>query len=207
MQPTLATIPRGRYDQAAALLARVFRDDPGPLALMKGIEAGRRIRGLTIYYRLVLKNCGSGGMPLEATVDNEMAAACLIYQPLGYPPPVSAQVSIFLEGLIRFRSPATFVRGLRMQAALEKRHPKQPHYYLEMIGVDPRFRAQGIGSSMLQRMTSLADEQRVGCYLWTSTPGATSFYRRFGFDITGEDEVMGAKVWFIWRPSVTGSRV
>ena len=173
---------------------------------MKGLEVQRRIRGLTIYIRLVLKYCGSRGLALEATIDNEMVGGCIVHRPLAYPPPVSAQVSILLGSFIRFRSLGTLWRGLTLLVTVEKRHPKQAHYYLDFLGVDPRFQGQGMGSLMVQRMTGLADEQQVGSYLWTSNPRAPSFYRRFGFDITGEQEVIGAKIWFMWRPAVTGSR-
>jgi len=59
---------------------------------------------------------------------------------------------------------------------------------------------------MIQRMTDLADEQQIGSYAWTSNPMAPSFYRRFGFEITAEEVVIGVKIWFMWRPTVTKSR-
>lgn len=125
MQRALSTIPRGRYDQAAALLGRALHDDPGSLALLKGMETRRRIRVLTAFFRAVLKKCGSRGLPLEATIDDEMAGACMVHRPLDYPPPVSTQVSILLEGFFRLWSPAAFGRWLKLLVAVEKRHPKR----------------------------------------------------------------------------------
>lgn len=52
---------------------------------------------------------------------------------------------------------------LTVLGRLEKRHPRDSHYYLEILGVDPIQQGIGIGSSLLNDVSSLAGQERVGC--------------------------------------------
>jgi ribosomal protein S18 acetylase RimI-like enzyme len=135
-----------------------------------------------------------------------MAGVAVVHRPRAYPPAATTQAAILLQGFISLWSPAAFGRWLKLLAALEKRHPTEPHYYLEFVGVHPAFQGRGLGSLMLQRVTGWADEQSVGCYLETSNPRNVPLYRRFGFQTTAEAEIMGVPLWFMWRPPAAADR-
>jgi ribosomal protein S18 acetylase RimI-like enzyme len=86
---------------------------------------------------------------------------------------------------------------LRMQAL----HPREAHYYLFAIGVDPAFQGRGIGSALLHAGLSQCDAAAESAYLEASTEGSSRLYARHGFRVTQELEVRpGAPpVWLMWR--------
>jgi GNAT superfamily N-acetyltransferase len=88
-------------------------------------------------------------------------------------------------------------------AAIEKKHPAEPHYYLEFVGIDTPFQGKGLGSLLLQRLVGWADEESMGCHLETGNPRNVPLYRRFGFQTTAEEEIIGVHTWFMWRPPVS----
>lgn len=70
----------------------------------------------------------------------------------------------------------------RMQA----RHPKEPHYYLYALGVDPSQQGRGLGSALLREVLDRCDAERACAYLEASTPANARLYGRHGFRVTEE---------------------
>lgn len=71
-------------------------------------------------------------------------------------------------------------------------HPKEPHWYLPMIGVDPRAQGKGIGAELMRHALARCDREKALAYLETANPRNIPLYRRFGFEITGEIRVGSA---------------
>ena len=71
-------------------------------------------------------------------------------------------------------------------AEMEQYHPKEPHWYLAMIGVDPARRGQGLGSALLKATLAQIDEQGLPAYLESSNPANLPLYERHGFELKGE---------------------
>jgi ribosomal protein S18 acetylase RimI-like enzyme len=99
-----------------------------------------------------------------------------------------------------------FLPNLSVLKDLEKRHPTEPHYYLEFIGTDPAHQGKGWGTKLMQPMIERADVDGVGMYLESSKESNVPFYSRFGFEVR---EVMqhrrnGPKQWLMWRDPVAG---
>ena len=65
-------------------------------------------------------------------------------------------------------------------------HPEEPHWYLPLIGVDPRFQSRGVGSILMKHALAICDREGVAAYLESSSPRNIPFYERHGFDILGE---------------------
>jgi len=76
-----------------------------------------------------------------------------------------------------------------IQAAMASYHPKEPHWYLWMIGVDPQFQGKGYGSALLKHMLDRIDADGATAYLESSTPKNIPLYERHGFEIIGLIEV------------------
>lgn len=94
-------------------------------------------------------------------------------------------------------------RALRLQAAMERAHPKDPHFYLAVFGVHPRARGRGYGAALLDHMTGRLDEQGIDAYLESSNPRNVSIYLRHGFDVSGELEAPPGAPPLVpmWRPT------
>ena len=72
-------------------------------------------------------------------------------------------------------------RALRLQSVVERHHLREPHWYLEALGVVPEARGKGVGGRVVQPVLDLCDEQRLPAYLESSNPRNYSFYERHGF--------------------------
>jgi ribosomal protein S18 acetylase RimI-like enzyme len=85
--------------------------------------------------------------------------------------------------------------------AIEKVHPKEEHYYLEVLGTHQDRQSKGIGSAVIGHMLDRCDAEGLPAYLESSNPRNIPFYARHGFEPTREIDVgKGAPtVTAMWR--------
>lgn len=69
---------------------------------------------------------------------------------------------------------------------MDKYHPKEPHWYLPLIGVDPSMQGNGTGSSLMKHALEVCDRDHKIAYLESSNPRNISLYERHGFEVIGE---------------------
>ena len=72
---------------------------------------------------------------------------------------------------------------------MESYHPKEPHWYLPLIGVDPIHQGQGYGSALMQHALLSCDRDQMMAYLESSNPRNITLYKRHGFDLLGNVQV------------------
>lgn len=68
-------------------------------------------------------------------------------------------------------------------------HPKEPHWYLWLIGADPTRQGRGYGSALLRHALAACDRDKKLAYLESSNPRNLSLYLRHGFELTGTIQV------------------
>ena len=90
---------------------------------------------------------------------------------------------------------------LRMLQMVESRHPKEPHFYLGVLGTEPAMQGQGIGSSVLAPVLEKCDQGGIPAYLESSKDRNVPFYARHGFQVTGTLDLPknGPRMWTMWR--------
>jgi ribosomal protein S18 acetylase RimI-like enzyme len=71
-------------------------------------------------------------------------------------------------------------------------HPKEPHWHLAFLGVDPTQQGQGIGAALLRYTLARIDEAGLHSYLESSNPANVSLYQRHGFEVIREIRVGGS---------------
>jgi ribosomal protein S18 acetylase RimI-like enzyme len=64
-------------------------------------------------------------------------------------------------------------------------HPRNPHWYLPTIGIEPHLHRKGLGSALLTQALSRCDQEHMPAYLESSNPANTALYQRFGFEGLG----------------------
>jgi predicted N-acetyltransferase YhbS len=69
------------------------------------------------------------------------------------------------------------------------------------VGVERDRQGQGIGGALLSAACARLDAAGAAAYLETDKAVNVAFYRRFGFETTGEAEVLGLPNWFMTRPA------
>lgn len=75
-------------------------------------------------------------------------------------------------------------------------HPTEPHWYLPLLGVDPRHQRQGLGSALLEPTVAGFDRDGTVACLEASNPENVPFYERHGFEVRGEIQVGSSPTLF-----------
>ena len=72
---------------------------------------------------------------------------------------------------------------------MEQSHPREPHWYLPQIGVDPQAQGKGIGEALMRHALERCDKERTLAYLEASKPANIPFYERHGFEVVAQIKV------------------
>jgi ribosomal protein S18 acetylase RimI-like enzyme len=62
-------------------------------------------------------------------------------------------------------------------------HPREPHWYLPLIGVDPRQQGKGHGAALLQHTLIPCNRDHTLAYLESTNPKNIPLYERHGFEL------------------------
>lgn len=65
-------------------------------------------------------------------------------------------------------------------------HPREPHWYIPLIGVDPALQGRGHGSGLMRHGLAACDRDRQPVYLEATSLNNRTFYERHGFRVLGE---------------------
>jgi ribosomal protein S18 acetylase RimI-like enzyme len=68
-------------------------------------------------------------------------------------------------------------------------HPKEPHWYLPLIGVDPFHQGKGYGAALMQHALLPCDRDKQCAYLESTNPKNIPLYERHGFAVLGTIQV------------------
>ncbi len=75
---------------------------------------------------------------------------------------------------------------------MEQSHPREAHWYLPQIGVDPNAQGKGLGAELMRHALARCDQERALAYLEASKPQNIPFYLRHGFEVIGEIQIGAA---------------
>ncbi|MFN3590648.1 MAG: GNAT family N-acetyltransferase [Thermaurantiacus sp.] len=83
--------------------------------------------------------------------------------------------------------------------------PREPHWYLPFIGVDPAAQGRGLGSLLMKAALAEVDAAGLPAYLESTNPRNVPLYERLGFRVVGEIQVGNSPVMHpMWRPAGHG---
>jgi GNAT superfamily N-acetyltransferase len=68
-------------------------------------------------------------------------------------------------------------------------HPKEPHWFLPLVGVDPARQGCGYGSALLKAGLAACDRDKCPAYLDSTNPRNIPLYQRHGFELLGTVQV------------------
>jgi ribosomal protein S18 acetylase RimI-like enzyme len=91
--------------------------------------------------------------------------------------------------------PGTAVDGPELMQRMASYHPKEPHWYLPLIGIDPACQGKGLGSALLKHATGICDREGMPAYLESSNLANVPLYERHGFEAIGRIQVGGSPVF------------
>ncbi|MDD5486151.1 MAG: GNAT family N-acetyltransferase [Dehalococcoidales bacterium] len=70
----------------------------------------------------------------------------------------------------------------------------EPHWFLQLLGVDPDYRGQGVSSRLVKPMLERIDREGLPCFVDTNTVKNAAIYRHFGFELVSESKVPGTEL-------------
>ena len=190
--PATARAPRARGDLRAVslVLARAFRNDPVHRWILPG-EFDWALAS-DAFFAMVMRDM----LRHESVFTTEAREGAALWIPPYPRPRRCASGSRWRRaGMSRSGVAPREVGG--QLARIERAHPLEPHWYLAVLGTDPRHQGRGVGSALLAPILARCDADRVSAYLESSKRTNVPFYERHGFRVLGELAIAGGPV--IWR--------
>ena len=183
--------------EAVGVLARAFRGNPLNLAVIRSTDPERCRRVNAHGMRALLPVAVERGLVQVVHSDGAIVGALVSTPPHAYPlppPPLVSRLRCLLG-----QGWGVSVRWGQAFVALDDAHPVEPHWYLSTLGVDPTRQGEGFGKELLRSWLENADRDGEAAYLETDTEENVRFYRRAGFEVVGELDILGARIWRMWR--------
>ena len=183
------------------VLARAFATDPFVSWLVR--TGPRHDTGFARFFELALRHLTIPYGEVYTNDDCSGAAA--------WTPPGKWRMGLAKEiWLVRhFAAICGWSRVVEVQLAtrpIVKAHPRVPHHYLFVLGVDPGAQGKGIGRELLAPMLAICDRDNVPAYLETAAERNLGYYESFGFTVTGEHVIKaGPTMWFMSRAARAGA--
>lgn len=186
---------RDDLDAIGQTLGAAFEDDP----VMRWLVGEHRtdVKRVGCLYRAIAAGHLDDGL---CTLTSDTEAVAVWAAPRRYIIPPRRFVP-YLPCILR----ALGFRGLMRlpdMTALEKLHPREPHYYLAVLGTHPHHQGRGRGTAAMAPMLEQADADHTACYLESSKEQNLVFYARHGFEVTGTHDLdggSGPRLWLMWR--------
>lgn len=194
--PQVREVALGDEPSAAQLLARAFRDNPINCAVI-GSDPARRLRSNAAGSRAALESARGRALVLAAEREGALAGALVALPPGAYPlPPPSLRTQL---RVLAAQGLGTARRWARVHFELDRAHPREPHWYLAMLGVDPDAQRRGVGGALLRAFLALVDADGAPSYLETDRRENLALYERAAYVVLGEERVLGTAVFRMWR--------
>jgi GNAT superfamily N-acetyltransferase len=197
---TISTLGRDRLPEARHVLARSFDHDPFFWELFPA--PFRRYLSLRRFMGVATLDALPFGEAYAAVEDGHLVGGAVWLPPGSYPPGALRQLrQISAVFAISVLFPSRLSVGLRFLSAMQKAHPKDEHWYLEILGVDPARQRQGIGGQLLAPVLERVDREGLPCYLETQKEENLAFYRRHGFEVRDTVRPVPSlpQLWTMWR--------
>ena len=179
--PTIRRATDTDRPRVADALASAFSEDP-LFGWIAGPKAPLQPRMRILFDALLKQNLRKPDHLVFVSDDGTGAA---VWQPVGkwkVPPVDLLRSAPAMLRAFRGRMPA-MVGAL---SAIERVHPTEPHYYLEVLGTRKDQQSKGVGSGVIGHVLEQADREGLPAYLESSNPRNIPFYARHGFEVREE---------------------
>ena len=186
----------GDQPAISAMLARAFLDDP-IMVFMFPDAADRRTKLPRLFQLLLLSTLPLGGCDVACGVESAS-----LWRPPGKAGISFWETLLHLPAILAIYGLAGTRRALRLLGVMDRHHPKEPHWYLMVLGSEPAKQGKGFGGIVLRHRLAEIDAAHLPAYLEASKPENVPIYARFGFEPRRELPIpAGPIIYPMWRPA------
>ena len=86
-----------------------------------------------------------------------------------------------------------------MMSKREAHDPREPHWHIGPIGVQPELQGHGVGKALLETFLATVDEKGSPAFLETDVDRNVELYESFGFTVLSREDIVGVDTRFMWR--------
>lgn len=194
----IATLDPDELATTIVTTSRAFWPDPlfGHFAR----DAVQEHRMVPTFLGALLRDAAEHGQVSVARRNGDIAGSASWLPPGSIPRPRSRESRITRACARALITGTNRRSGLRLLHEVDRRHPTEPHWYLALLGVDPRWQGRGVGAALLEPRLALCDAEQVPIHLETQKAQNVPWYERFGFRVTETVELPGCPpIWLMWR--------
>jgi len=204
-RPKVFPIFPEQYAETAAALGRAFINDPGMWAILPDVnEPAERARRIAQIFSVAMAINRRLGHPTFGIVEKDKVVAAAVIEG----PSAPSMSETMLTGLREAPRMVSAVglgamrRALQLTGTLLRNRPKEPHIYLNLLGVDPDYQRRHFGIALLDHLRELAAERSsvAGVYLETATEANVAYYTRAGYEVLGEIFPLRVRMWRMMQP-------
>jgi ribosomal protein S18 acetylase RimI-like enzyme len=198
----LIRLAKSDIPKAVAMLSRSFAGDPFVGRLITGNNRRPsdfdRVTRCLLHYAIVRGEVYAVSPNLEGVV--------VWFPPSRVAPSVWDMVrfgAILLPFSLSWRSSRLVLAYERYAATLRKQLLREPHWYLQLLGVDPNCQGRGCAGVLLRHVLTRLDRERLPSFLETMNEKNVALYENFGFRVLQASEIPGSDCtcWFMARKS------
>lgn len=190
-------VARGETAALGGLLARAFHDDPG-YSWAAPNPRRRRMHAPRYFQQLVDEQYVAKG---ETYVGGDGASVAMWAPPGAWLANVTD--SLRLAPVMAKACTTNLPTAIRMALQIETQHKRieAPHYYLGYLATEPAHQGKGLGSALISDMLNRLDDEGVGSYLESASPGNRALYLRHGYvELSEQRWPRGGPPWWpMWR--------
>jgi ribosomal protein S18 acetylase RimI-like enzyme len=177
--PFIRTATAGDAERCLAALTLAFSGDPP--CRWAWPDPQQYLEAFPLFARAF----GGGAIDHGTAHYYEGFSGVALWLPPDVAPDEEILVKVIEDTVADERKSAMFSMFEQMDAL----HPREPHWHLPLIGVDPAHQRKGIGSALLSHVLNMCDAQKVSAYLEATSPRNVPLYERHGFEKVGSIQV------------------
>jgi len=201
----IINIPRERLDKAVEVLALAFEHDPAIQYLFSSVNQPGAFRyQLRELYHYVCMVRFELQLPLlGCVVDNQLVGVACVAELVAKP--MTDHLIKMYERLKSVFGPETTSRLEAYAQLTDQFRPKQPHFYLRVIGVHPEAQGKGYGRILLEAVHELSEAHptSTGVALDTENADNVPFYQHCGYALIAKTKLEQLAIWCMFRPNGT----
>ena len=192
----IGALDASEFGEALGVLARGMRDNPLHVAAF-GEDPEIRLRRFRTLMSAAFSVKDFSHTLVARGEDGAIVGVCGMMPPGDCVPDFRQRLQL-LPTLLHI-GPRSAGRAIRWMGIWQKHDPEECHWHLGPLAIDAYAQGRGVGSRLMQVFCAQMDAAREDAYLETDKEINVRFYERFGFEVIGEQNVLGVPNYFMQR--------